>query len=75
MDAVLEGLTFQKLHHNEGLIFVIPNLVNDTDVGLLCSADTPIFNFSSGSYMQFKGKTLCCIVNHLAHTPLGQSSL
>ncbi len=39
----------------------------------LCIADTPFFNFSSGSYMQIQSKTFCHIVNHLAHAPFGRS--
>ena len=35
LDAVFQGLAFQKLHHNEGLTLVIADVVNDTDVGVV----------------------------------------
>ena len=35
LDAVLEGLAFQVLHHNEGLTFMVTDVVNGADVGMV----------------------------------------
>ncbi len=35
LDAVLEGLAFQVLHDNKRLTFVIADVVNDADVGMV----------------------------------------
>jgi hypothetical protein len=34
-NSVLQSLAFQKLHGDEGLSFVLPNLVNGADVGMI----------------------------------------
>jgi hypothetical protein len=35
LDTVLKGLAFQILHHDERLAFVMTDVVNDADVGMV----------------------------------------
>ena len=35
LNAVFQGLSFQKFHHDERLTFVVTDVMNDTDVGMV----------------------------------------
>ena len=41
LDALLQGLPLQKLHDDKGLAFMIPDVVNDTDMGMVEGRSRP----------------------------------
>src|SRR6266566_3718519 len=57
-NAVLQGCAFQKLHGNERLPFLFPDVVDGADVGMIQGGRSLCFSLESGESMRITGYIL-----------------
>jgi hypothetical protein len=57
-NAVLEGRPVQRLHHDEGVAFVLPDVVNRADVGMIERRGSPRFTSESFQGLLVSGKVV-----------------
>ena len=57
-DAVLKGLTVEKFHHDEGQAFILPDLVDSADVGVVKRRCGPRFAAETFQRLRIAGDIL-----------------